>query len=182
MRLFPLVRANFSRPADNNAYGSGDLIGNSLTAADVVPIKFGLPKDLFAGKITGARAVVTPASGNLVITALDFDLLIFKPAANIPFAAGGYPADNAALNVSAAAYRELVGLFTFANGAWRNPAGALTAGVTGFQAVASSLAAGFEFNIEGYPSSELYGLVQAKAAWTPTGVVNRFDFDLCVEI
>ena len=44
--------------------------------------------------------VVTPASGNLVITALDFDLLLFRPNTNIPFADAGYPADNTALAVT----------------------------------------------------------------------------------
>lgn len=173
------LAANFSRPADNTAYASGDHIANSVTPAAVVPITFPLLPRM--GKITGCRAVVTPASGNLVITALDFDLLLFRPAADIPYAAGAFAADNAALVVSAASMRELIGIFSFVNTAWRNPAGALTAGVTGFQAVAPSVRAVYPYNVDDLPSVAIIGVVQAKGAWTPTGVVNRFDFVLDVE-
>jgi hypothetical protein len=175
------LEATFSRPADNNAYQTGDIIANSTTAASVVPITFALPSDR-NGKLIGARCVVTPASGNLVITALDFDLLLFRPADSIPFAAAGYPADNAQMSITAAGLRELVGVFTFAAGAWRNPLGALTAGATGWQAVApTTRTLGYSFNV-GDVGSSLIGVVQAKGAWTPTGIVNRFDFVLDCEI
>lgn len=176
---FAHVTATFSRPADATAYASGDIIANSGTAGLVVPITFNLPVRS-DGRITGCRAVVTPASSTLVVTALDFDLLLFRPTTDIPFVAGGFPADNAALAIPAAAYRELVGIFVFVNGAWRNESGALTAGVTGYQAVNCATRNKYPFSI---PSNtpRLIGVLQAKGAWTPGAVVNRFDFTLDIE-
>lgn len=174
------LEATFSRPADNVAYTSGDHIANSTTAASVVPLTFTLPDDRM-GRLIGAKCVITPASGNLVITACDFDLLLFRPVASIPFAAAGFPADNAAMSITAAAMREMIGAFSFVNGAWRNPLGALTASTWGWQAVApTTRTLGYGVNI-GEIGSTLIGVVQAKAAWTPTGVVNRFDFVLDFE-
>lgn len=173
------LTANFSRPADNTAYATGDAIANSGTAASVTPLTFTLPADR-RGRLTGARCTVTPASGNLVITALDFDLLLFRPAADIPFAAGSYIADNAQMSISAAAMREMIGVFTFANGAWRNPLGALTAGASGWQAVATTTRSNYPFDV-GDLGSTILGVVQAKGSWTPTGIVNRFDFALDFE-
>lgn len=170
-----LLKANISRPADNTAYTAGDAISNSATQSAVVPLTFKLPPPSSSGILTGCRCVVAPASSNLVITALDFNLLVFAPATDIPFAAGSYPADNTALAVTAAAMREMIATFTFANGAWLNPAGALTAGVAGTQAVAPVIAAA-RFNVA--PGATLIGILQATGSWTPTGIVNRFDFAL----
>jgi hypothetical protein len=171
--------ATFSRPADNVAYATGDHIANSTTGASVVPMTF--PVTPTKGYITGCRAVVTPASANLVITALDFDLLLFRPATNIPFAAASFPADNAALTLTAAAYREFVGHFIFVNGAWRNPLGALTAGATGYQSVATAVRPRYHFDLTGQSTLGLIGVVQCKGAWTPTGIINQFDFTLDIE-
>jgi hypothetical protein len=177
------VTATFSNPASAGAYAAGDMISNSATAGSVVPLTFQLP--LPSGRITGARCVVTPASGNLVIAALDFDLLLFRPESSIPYAAGAFPADNAAFVTSAAAFRECVGYFRFAEGAWRNPAGALTAGVTGWQSVSTAVTAvvdrgALHFNVSGLANS-LIGCVQVLDIWTPGAVINRFDFVLDVE-
>src|SRR6266566_5156773 len=35
-----VAQASFNRPADTNAYSSGDLVANSTTAASVVPLSF----------------------------------------------------------------------------------------------------------------------------------------------
>lgn len=172
----PRLTATFARPADNTAYSAGDIVANSGTGNLVVPITFTLGRD--SGRITGCRCVVTPASANLVIAALDFDLLLFRSTASIPFAAAGYPADNTALAVSAAAFRDLVGTFRFSASNWRNPAGTLVAGITGYQAVTPNSSRMIEpFNISGLGGTIL-GLVQVLSAWTPTGIVNQFDFAL----
>jgi hypothetical protein len=180
------ITGTFSRPADNTAYAAGDAIANSTTASLVVPIEFNLQGYSY-GNITGARCVVTPASGNLVITALEFELLLFRPVADIPFAAGSFAADNAALTVSAAAYREAVGIFTFDSTQWRSPAGSLSvAGVTGFQSVDCASRPFYPFNLETgitlAQRTKLVGIVQALDAWTPTGVINQFDFALDVDV
>jgi hypothetical protein len=180
MGIIRHIEATFSRPAAATQYTSGDIIANSGTAGSVEPLTFTLPEERF-GRIIGASCTITPASGNLVVTALDFDLLLFRPVASVPFAAGEYPADNAAMSITAAAMRELVGVFTFANGAWRNPLGALTASTSGWQAVApTTRTLGYGFNV-GEAGPTLIGVVQAKAAWNPTGVINRFDFAIDVE-
>jgi len=174
------ITANVSRPADNTAYTAGDAVTSTATNADVTPLVFQVPRD--SGRIMGCRAVVTPASGNLVITALDFDLLLFRPATDIPFAAGSYIGDNKAMAISAAAYRELVAVFRFSSSSWRNTLGAVTAGITGYQSVAlNSSRIMAPYNVQGL-SHQLNGLIQILGAWTPTGVINRFDFALDVDL
>jgi hypothetical protein len=148
----------------------------------VVPLEFPLPQGPKSGIVTGCRCVVTPASGNLVITALDFDLLLFRSESSIPFASAGYPADNAAMAITAAAYRDLVATFRFSGALWRNPAGGVTAGVTGFQAqMINNMSPYAPFDLSAL-SPKLIGVVQALGAWTPTGVINRFDFALDVDM
>lgn len=181
----PRLTGSVSRPADATQYSIGDILANSGTAASVVPITFTLTRT--SGRISGCRCVVTPASGNLVITALDFDLLLFRPEASIPFAAAGYPADNAALAITAAAMKELVGIFRFTSGGWRNPAGALTAGVTGYQAQplyspTSTPRPYAPFNVVSTGASTLLGLIQMQGAWNPGNVVNALDFALDVDL
>lgn len=178
----PRITASMSRPADNTAYSAGDLIGNSGTAASVVPITFSGAARISGGSgwMTGCRCVVTAASGTIVLPA--FDLMIFRPATNIPFAAAGYPADNAALNVSAAAMKELVAVFSFTATAWRNQAGGVTAaGDHIYQVVSPSGRDREMFNLASVSSADLVGLMQAQNTWTPTGIVNTFDFVLEID-
>jgi hypothetical protein len=166
--------ATFSNPASGGAYLSGDIIANSASGASVVPITFTL--DHPTGNIHGVSCVVTPASGNLVITALDFDLLLFPSGLSLPFAAAGYPADNAPMAISAAAMREVIGIFPFVATGWRNTLGALTADVTGYQTSVLATRALCAFNT--VDTRALVGVVQAKGTWTPGAVINRFDFAL----
>jgi hypothetical protein len=180
----PRVTATFTRPADNTAYQAGDIIANSLTASLVVPLTFQAARvSGGSGRLTGCRAVVAPASGNLVIANLAFDLLVFRAAADTPFAAAGYPADNAQMTVTAAALRELVAVFPFPAAGWRSGLGSVTAaGAAGWQAVLLSSGRNYApFNLASIPSQNLVGVVQAQAAWAPTGVANTFDFALDVE-
>lgn len=171
-----------ARPADNTAYTAGDIVANSTTAGLVVPITF-TPEGVVSGFITGARCIATPASSNLVITALDFDLLLFPNESSIPFAAAGYPADNTALTLTKAIYDRLIGAFRFSAGAWRNPLGALTASTVGYQAVDCGARRVFPFSLAQAPhaSRSILGVVQILGAWTPTGIVNTFDFELDVD-
>lgn len=184
----PRVTATFNRndEATAGAYTAGDIIANSTTAANVIPLTFSVARpnaSIVSGKITAARCVITPASASLVITALDFDLLLFRPTLNIPFAPGSYPADNAALAVTAASFRDLVAVFSFVNTAWRNPAGGVTAGAAGYQSVIVTSGAKRHFNLADTPNATtLIGILQAQAAWTPTHIVNQFDFTLDVEL
>lgn len=186
---FPRVAANFTTPGSAGAYAAGDSISNSATGSAVLPLTFNVPWT--SGKITSCSCVVTPASGNLVVTALDFQLLVFRPVANTPFAAGSFLADNAAMAITAASYRELVARFTFANAGWQNPAGSFTAGATGQQTVIPGVGASstrifapFYCGNEGtaVQSQQLIGVVQVLAGWNDANVANRFDFALDLEI
>lgn len=179
--MIPKLSASFTRPSDATAYTAGDLIGNSLTANQVVPMRFGLQGDLRGARVCGARCVIKPASGNLVITACDFDLLLFRAGSNIPFADAGYPADNAALTLTEVMCREMVAVLPFVNGAWRNQLGALVAGTFGWQSVMLAGRDGARFSLDGIGSAGLVGLLQAKAAWTPGAVAQAINIELEVE-
>lgn len=190
----PRLTARYTRAADaTGAYAAGDQIGDTVTAAGSVPILFPMPSvngvQRSSGRISGARCVITPASGNLVITACDFDLLLFRPhTASIPFASGGYPGDNAALLISSAAQQELVGIFRFVNNAWRSPAGSVTvAGTNGYQSqpLYSPVATPrpyAPFNVDGLTYIGLLGLLQAQGTWTPGNVAQQFDIALDVDL
>jgi hypothetical protein len=166
--------ASFANPASAGAYQAGDAIANSTTASAVVPLVFDLPYPV--GYITGARCVVTPASGNLIIAAFAFDLLLFKSEKDIPFAAGSFAADNAALTLTTAAQRNLIARIPFSAASWASGLGSVVTGAaSGRQeaGIVSRMAA--PFHASGAPP-RLIGLLQAQAAWTPTAVINQFDF------
>lgn len=179
------VTGTMTRPANATAYAAGDIIANSGTAASVVPITFSGAARLDGGnaRITGCRAVVAPASGDLVIANCAFDLLIFRPATDIPFAAGSYPADNAAMSISAAAMRQLVAVFSFSASSWRSPAGSTSvAGVAGYQSQALNSDRPFApFDLSDLAIDDLVGVLQAQAAWNPGNIAQQFDFVLDVE-
>lgn len=178
-----IVAPAYARPADVTQYSIGDIIANSATAASVTPITFPLASRFAngGGRLIGAHCTVQAASGTIVLPA--FDLLVFLPGTNIPVAAGSYPADNAAFNVSAAAYQSLVGVFSFAADAWRNQAGGVTAAgdviwqcpkIAGNRPYAP-------FSVEGLESQSLVAVMQSQNTWNPTAVVNTFNFSLDVE-
>lgn len=178
----PRVTATYARLADATTYAIGDMIGNDTTAANVLPITFTVARAAGgSGRITGCRCALVAASGTIALPA--FDLLLFRPEANIPFAAAGYPADNAALNVSGAAMAELTAIFSFSASGWRNQAGGATAAGTGiYQAVA--LASGrpyAPFNLASVNTQTLLGIMQAQSAWAPGAVVNTWTFHLDVD-
>lgn len=171
----PRVTASFDMPGQSGAFQSKDIIANSMTAGSVVPMEFEIGRS--SGRITGARAVVSAASGNLVTTALTFALILYRPAANIPYAAGGYPATNAPFVETAAAMRQRVGTFLFsADTAWTTEAGA------GYQSTALNSTRPFApFNLVELSATKLIGVVAAQGAWTPGNIVNTFDFMLDVD-
>lgn len=177
----PRVAASYTRAADAMQYAAGDLIGTTTTAANVVPIVFDLSALRGSGRISGMRAVITAASGTIVLPA--FDLMLFRPNTSIPFAAGSYPADNAALNVSAAAMRELIAVFSFGATSWRNQAGALAAaGDHVWQDAALSPRSHAPFNVEDLPPWSLLGVMQAQNTWSPGAVAQQFDFMLDMDL
>ena len=166
--------ASMTRLSQAAAYALGDIIANSQTAALVVPITFDMRAT--GGRLIGARCTVTAASGTVVIP--KFDLLLFRPATSIPFADAGYPADNAALVLTGAMYKEMVGVIPFSDTGWRNSAGGATAaGLTLWQAAAISPLLS-PFNLASLGAQSLIGALQAQNTWNPGAVDNLFDFAL----
>lgn len=104
----PECFATFTRPADITAYTAGDHVANSTTGASVLPLRFpALRTPNGSGVITGGRIV---KSDDDLVNA-SFRLWIFTAP---PFAAGSYPADNAALTLTYAAMQNYVGHISFA--------------------------------------------------------------------
>ena len=85
---FLSLSASFTRPNDTATYAVNDLIGNSLTASAVTPMVFDVR--------TCPRGFIRWMAVGRSTTAVDmsFALHLFYTQ---PFAAGSYPADNAAL-------------------------------------------------------------------------------------
>jgi hypothetical protein len=136
-----LVSASVTRPADTTAYASGDLVANSTTAGSVVPLSFG---DITRGpglssRIRRVRLSKTGAG----ITNASFRLHLFNV---LPTVSSG---DNAAIVIAtgAAGY---VGQIDITAGQ------AFTDGAAG-QATT-------ELNIA---SQAIYGLIEARGAYTP---------------
>jgi hypothetical protein len=79
--------------------------------------------------------------------------------------------------------RELVAAFVFSATAWRNQAGGTTAaGLNVWQAVAPASGRPYAaFNLASMVGSNLLGLMQVQNTWTPTAIVNTFDFSLDVD-
>lgn len=184
------LRSTIARPADNTAYAGGDEVSNSATAGSVVRATFNLP-GFTKGHIHGAMLDITPASGNLVITAADFELAIFHTA-DAPAAVG----DNVTNPISAETMAKAIGVFRFDDGAWSDPLGALTASTSGWQRVPSHVTMplatptlqaqyniGFPFNFDGKAigTREFTAVLRTLANWTPTGVINTFGITLDFE-
>lgn len=172
------------------AYAAGDEISNDTTAGDVVRPTFNLA-GFTRGRVLQASMDITPASGNLVITALNLDLLIFKTV-DVPAAVG----DQVTFPITGAQRRKCVARFLFDDGGWQNPLGAYTAGTSGYQVVSVgnpvplgtptlydtySHAGHFDFTGDLESARTLTAALQVLAAWTPGAVVNTFGIRLVVE-
>jgi|GEM_PF-4483652 len=181
-----VTAANYDRPASAVTYAVGDIIGNSATAASVIPLTFAnATRNTGNGatlKILAAQCVVLPASGALTVTAFDFDLLLFRPVASIPFAAAAYPADNEALVLNEVMYRQLAAVIPFVAGAWRGPSGAVTSQTgAAYQAALPLTMSPSPVDLSDLTSASLIGVLQAKGAWASSNVVHTFTFNLLVD-
>ena len=187
MKVFRL-RSTIARPADNTAYAAGDEISNHATAGSVVRATFDLA-GFRHGRILAAEIDLTAASGNVVTTASDLDLLIFKTA-EVPAAVG----DNVTNPITAAQRASAVAGFRFDDTGWTGPLGTVADGTSQFQAVGAHLVqplasnvpqspwpTGYFFNFKDDEAKTFTAVLRASAAWTPTGVVNTFGITLDIE-
>lgn len=183
-------RSTIARPADNTAYAAGDEVSNHATAGSVVRAVFNF--DGFTrGKIYGAALDLTAASGNVVTTASDFELLLFRTP-DAPAAVG----DNVTNPISAEVRAKAVARFRFDDTGWTGPLGTVAAGTSQFQEVMPTVVQPLASNVPEYPvdffpftfegqtlaQRELTAVIRALAAWTPTGVINTFGITLDVDV
>jgi hypothetical protein len=182
------LRSTITRPADNTAYQAGDEISNSATAGSVVRATFDLA-GFSRGKILAAEIDLTPASGNAVTTAGDFELMIFRTA-DIPAAVG----DNVTNPITAADRAKSLASFRFDDTGWTGPLGTVAAGTSQHQVVGAHLVqplatpvlqalwpTGHFFDISDQSTKTFTAVLRALAAWTPTGVINTFGITLVIE-
>jgi hypothetical protein len=182
------IRSTIARPADATAYAAGDEISNSATAGSVVRATFNL-SGFTRGKVFAAEIDLTAASGNVVTTAGDFELLLFRTD-DVPAAVG----DNVTHPITAAQRASAVAIFRFDDTGWTGPLGTVAAGTSQHQAVGSHLVQplatpvlqapfqpGFFFDFTGKNTESFTAVLRALGAWTPTGVVNTFGITLDIE-
>jgi hypothetical protein len=182
------LRSTIARPADVTAYAAGDEISNHATAASVVRPTFNMA-GFRRGRIHSATIDLTAASGNVVTTAADIELLIFRTA-EVPAAVG----DNVTHPIAAATRALAVACFRFDDTGWTGPLGTVAAGTSQVQAVMATLVqplaanvlhapwpTGFPFEFTGYTTATFTAVLRALAAWTPTAVVNTFGITLDIE-
>lgn len=182
------LRNTVARPADNTAYQAGDEISNSATAASVARPVFNMA-GFNRGRILSAAIDLTAASGNVVTTASDFELMIFMTD-DVVAAVG----DNVTNPITAAQRAAAVGIFRFDDTGWTGPLGTVAAGTSQHQAVAAHLVQplatnvpqypwppGFLFDLTGKTTQSFTAVLRALGAWTPTGVINTFGITLEIE-
>lgn len=182
------LRSTIARPADATAYAAGDEISNHATAGSVVRPTFDLA-GFERGKIMAAELDLTAASGNVVTTASDFELLIFRTD-DVPAAVG----DNVTHPITAAQRASAVAIFRFDDTAWTGPLGTVAAGTSQHQAVGAHLVQplatnvlqvlwpyGMPFDFAGKNTKSFTAVLRALAAWTPTAIVNTFGITLDIE-
>lgn len=183
------LRSTTTRPAVNTAYAAGDEVSNSATAGSVVRPTFGV-NGFRQGRIMSAEIDLTAASGNVVTTAADFELLIFRTG-DVPAAVG----DNVTNPITAEQRAKAIAVFRFDDTAWTGPLGTVAAGTSQSQAVGAHLVqplatpvlqalwpAGFPFSVEDQTTKTLTAVLRALAAWTPTAIVNTFGITLDIEV
>jgi hypothetical protein len=186
------LRSTIARPADLTAYTAGDEISNSATAGSVSRMTFDM-QGLENGQILSAKVDLTAASGDVVTTAADFELLIFRTS-EVPAAVG----DNVTNPIAAATRSLAVARFRLDDGGWYNPLGAVAAGTSQFQAVPPTLVQplatpvlefpvfGVPFTFDGAPLTvagrQFTAILRALGAWTPGAVVNTFGVTLDIDV
>jgi hypothetical protein len=190
---FTRMRTTFVRPADNTAYAAGDEVSNHATAGSVVRATFDL-SGFTRGRVLSAGIDITPASSNVVTTALDLELLLFRTS-EVPAAVG----DNVTHSIAAATRALAIAQFRFDDTGWLGPLGTVAAGTSQIQEVLphkvqplatpvlqAPHAAGDYFDFTGAPLSatgrSLTVVLRVLAAWTPLGVANTIGLTLDLEV
>lgn len=151
-----LFSANFTRPADTTAYAAGDLVANNVTAGSVVPLTF----DVNGSQVSQGQCVIQRArlhKSSNVPTLATFRLHLFAGTPDIasvaPTVANG---DNGVLSVSSV----LTGYLGFID--IDQATNSLVGAATG------CAKPGAPANPIYHGGGQIYGLLQAQAAYVPT--------------
>jgi hypothetical protein len=182
------VTSSFVRLADTTAFAAGDEISNNATAGSVVRPIFN-----FAGFTRGrilSAAIGIVSDGTIVITALNFDMLLYKTA-QVPAAVG----NNVTFPLTGLQRTQAVGRFLFDDGGWQNPLGAYTASTSAFQQMSAGYPvpiatptlyephpAGFFFDFRGGEAPTLTAVFQALGAFDPGTEADTYNIALDVEV
>lgn len=139
--------SSFTRPSDTTAYASGDLVANSTTAGSVSPMSWTLPR-LEAASVFIRRLKVRKSGTS--VTNASFRVHLYKAS---PTCANG---DNGAWSTSGVA--DYIGAFDVTMDR------AFTDGAYG----TALPIAGSEISISLNTGTTIYGLIEARAAYTPS--------------
>ena len=144
--LLGAVTASFTRPADTTTYSSGDLVANSTTAGSVTPLSFSLFR---APQGQTILMRVRIAKTGTSTTNATFRVHLYQAS---PTVANG---DNGAWSSDKAGDYlgniDVGSMFAFTDGA------------AGF----GSAAAGAEMRVRLAAGATIYGLIEARGAYTP---------------
>lgn len=154
--------ASFTRPANTTPYASGDCVANSVTAGSVTPMPFTAARvAAYGGRIVRARLSKTGVS----VTNAQFRLHLYNAS---PTVANG---DNDAFSTTGAGATpthigsvDITMAQAFSDGAWG----------------AGAPADGGQIDFKLASGTTLYGLLEARAAYTP-GSEEQFSVTLEVE-
>lgn len=139
--------ANFTRPSDTTAYASGDLVANSTTAGSVTAMSFTVGR-IAAGSVMLRRCMVRKSGTS--VTSAAFRVHLFRAAPST--VTNG---DNGAFSVSGVA--DYIGGFDVTVDR------VFTDGAAGF----GNPVIGYEMGVKLASGTTIYGLIEARAAYTP---------------
>jgi len=148
-----MVKGTFTRPSDTTAYTIGDVVCNSTTAPVVITFS-NMPKGSNGVGMIQDSLCVTSANQS---TKPDIDLYLFDTSPTIDN-------DNAAYTPTDAELLTLVGVVNFAASDFK--AGDITSGAGG-NAFCHVRNLAMPFKCTGMTDNALYGVVQARNAYTP---------------
>lgn len=148
---FMNLRDSFSRPADTTQYAAGDLVANSTTAGNVVPLEFSASRG--AGRFVVLRAIIHKNAASA--TAANFNLHLFRSR---PTVSAG---DNAAIAVTGGDWAGTVEM-NMTSGAFTGNASELSKAfaIAGYMTFDLSL-------LGGSGNRALFGLIEARGTYTP---------------
>ncbi len=151
-----LVSASFSRPANTSAYAAGDLVANNVTAGSVVPMQFAVAR---AAGGTGMIRRARIRKSSVAVVNASFRLHLYRAAPTPSNGDNGVWLTNQAANYMGAI--DVTVDRAFSDGAGGN-------GVP---------ISGSEVNFDLSNGNVIYGLLEARAAYTPASA-ETFEVEL----